>query len=57
METAIARTEPPPEADIDRRAEALYLSLTPEEREKVSRYLDAIRGTSCILPPALSARG
>lgn len=56
MEATAARTAAPPEWGIDQRAEALYLSLTPEEREKVNRYLDAIRGTSCILPPALFAR-
>lgn len=39
METAIPRTEPPPEADITQRAEALYISLTAEEQEQVNRYL------------------
>lgn len=39
METAIARKEPPPEADITQRAEALYISLTAEEQEQVNRYL------------------
>lgn len=40
---SMTSTEPPPEPDIDQRAEALYISLTAEEQEQVNRFLSALR--------------
>ena len=37
----------PAATDIDRSAEALYLSLSPENRAKVRAFLHSLRDNSC----------